>query len=179
MAESYRDEVVIEIHQIADRYSNPDVVDGQRIVVHPHGMIDLDWLNELLEAMFVTADESGQLRQGLYVLTQQRTETHWGAAGGQAHFLIETAATLTTGAVVSLIGHHIIALVDTLRARGYDVTHGHIERLTTQQVVEYGQRAIETHFDIPLSDQRWTSSSSNDRGNTPPPSPRPTESSTA
>lgn len=97
MAESYRDQVVIEIRQIAD-LTDRRIVAGYRIVVSPGGTIDLDWLSDQLKAAFIVTDvETGERRQESYWFTDLRTETHWGAAGAQAQFLIETAATLGVG----------------------------------------------------------------------------------
>lgn len=154
MTESYRDQVVIEIRQITDRYApSPQVVDGYSIVIHPHDTIDLDWLNAQLEDMFVTRDESGiPVHQTPYVLKQRRTETHWGAAGSQAQFLIETAGVIAAGATGAVLGNELQGIVSKLKAKGYEVRHGKLQTLTPDEIGQHGLRAIEATFGVPLSD---------------------------
>ncbi|MBD1318001.1 hypothetical protein [Gordonia hankookensis] len=166
MTESYRDQVVIEMRE------NPDhtkVLDGYRIVIQPNGTIDLDWLNDTLEAMFHSVDENGAVVQtpdvqSPYMLVQRRSETHWGAAGAQAQFLIETAAHISSTGLDTIIGIAIGSLISELRQRGHTVRHGKLEELDQDDIVAHGLRAIETRFGIPQSNLRHRSDGTDQTG---------------
>ncbi len=162
MTDSYRDQVVIEL------YENPDhnqVLDNYRIVIQPNGKIDLDWLNDALEAMFHKADENGTVVLATpYVLVQRRSETHWGAAGAQAQFFIETAAHIGSIGLDTTIGMAIGTLINELRNRGYTVHHGKLEDLTQDEIAAYGMRAVESKFGIPVSQLSLKSDGIDDSG---------------
>ncbi|WP_040519689.1 hypothetical protein [Gordonia aichiensis] len=166
MTESYRDQVVVEIRE------NPDhtkTIDGYRIVIEPHGTIDLDWLNDTLEAMFHSVDKDGTLvpsrtLQAPYMLVQRRSETHWGAAGAQAQFLIETAAHIGSTGLDTIIGIAIGSLISELRKRGHTVRHGKLEELDADEIVNYGLRAVEARFGVPQVQLRHKSDGTDENG---------------
>lgn len=152
MAPSYRDQVTITFHQIADNI-DPRVLDTAQIVVSLNGqLIDLEWLNDEIESIFQPEVDGERRLEPNYRLVQRRSEHHWGAAGAQASFFVETAAHVSAVGVDTVIALGITALVKKLQKAGFTVRYGKEVALTHEEIGLQGAFLISEEFEIPVSE---------------------------
>lgn len=145
MADSYRDQVRIEIHQVGAIPASP-AIESTEIVISRGGLVDLDWIHDQLENAF--HDETTGLLRYSYRLSEQRREVHWGAAGAQALFVVETAAEV---GVDTLLGLAVTKMVTVLRTKYREVSYGKMQVLSESEIEQYGRRAIEVQYSVPIS----------------------------
>ena len=111
-ADVYR--VTITFNQV-ENMPGSKVVDTYELRVDPRGRIDLDWLNNEIENLFLQAepDPSTGIRdqRDPFVLTQTRGHVSWGAESAAVQFLVETAANIGKDGAEALIGAGILKLV--------------------------------------------------------------------
>lgn len=105
--------------------------------------------------------ETGLLT-GNYTLRQTRSDTHWGAAGASAEFVIQTAAHLWNVGADSLTEMALGALLAKLGALGYRVRHRRLRVVNNEDIAELGLAAIEREFDVPASMLKVKSYGTND-----------------
>jgi hypothetical protein len=126
---TYADQVTITFYQVPDRSGKP-VIDSYEVRIQPHGNIDLDWLSDEINDLFRQSEpdpETGiRYSRDDYVLTQRRTELHWGANATAVQFIVETAAFIGEHGAEAVVGAGVLGLIQKLdgqRQRWIDLHH--------------------------------------------------------
>ena len=166
-AGTYADSVTITFNQVPDR-SGKSVLDSFEVTIHPHGNIDFNWLHDEINGIFLQPEpdpETG-IRYSLdnYVITQRRTEMHWGASASAVQFVVDTASMLGEAGVGAVVGAAINELIGKLKERGYHVTAGKPATLSDDEAIRVGLQAIETDYDTTLTDLSPKSVGKNEAG---------------